>query len=626
MTNSKKLRLKFSLDSIDHLGIKMYRTLPPVLSELISNAYDSDSETVTIELMEGDRGKSIIVTDDGIGMSADEANDAFLIIGRNRRVADPETGNITKNKQRKVTGRKGLGKLAVFGVSDRVTISTVKDGKKTVFVLDLQAIRKDANEGVHEPEVICQDEATNESSGTTLILENIRRKSPFSLEGIAKGIAHRFAYPVDDFLVTISHSGKSISIDRSSKLSDLETQFEWVLPETAGDHELPEDPRGKIVTTPKPLPDDYRGISLFARGKLVNSHEFYGIKTTTSHAYNYMTGVIHVDFVDDGENDFINTSRDGLLWENEELSGLRNWLQTYIRGIAEEWRDLRANEKIRRVNQRLGEEYTAWTKRLPSHERKLANQIVREIILNESLQEDKALTLIEYVRDSFNFEAFRSFALALKGTSLTDVSVIELLQEWKLIEAREFYRLAIGRVETISKLEEYIKTNAREVPVLHNFFKEFPWILEPRISNFRDEVTYSKLLRENFPETSKTLEDDKRIDFLCTGSGKTIFVVELKRPSVKASDKQLDQLNEYCAFIREQFGSMDSSYEEVWGFLVVGGIVQKETVRRKIAAWKTQGMMVKTYNELLATARDYHQDFIEMHESFESKERNIVAG
>ncbi len=38
-----KLRLQFDIHTIEHLGVQMYKTLPPVLSELISNSYDADA-------------------------------------------------------------------------------------------------------------------------------------------------------------------------------------------------------------------------------------------------------------------------------------------------------------------------------------------------------------------------------------------------------------------------------------------------------------------------------------------------------------------------------------------------------------------------------------------------------
>lgn len=46
-----KLIMKFDLQTIEHLGIQMYYTLPPVIAELVSNSYDADAKNVTIKFL-----------------------------------------------------------------------------------------------------------------------------------------------------------------------------------------------------------------------------------------------------------------------------------------------------------------------------------------------------------------------------------------------------------------------------------------------------------------------------------------------------------------------------------------------------------------------------------------------
>ena len=47
---SKVLKMKFDISTIKHLGVNLYSTLPPILSELIANAWDADATEVTIYL------------------------------------------------------------------------------------------------------------------------------------------------------------------------------------------------------------------------------------------------------------------------------------------------------------------------------------------------------------------------------------------------------------------------------------------------------------------------------------------------------------------------------------------------------------------------------------------------
>lgn len=128
------LEMRFDPKTIQHLGIKMYSTLPPALSEIISNSYDADASKVKIELFENNgQPSSISIIDDGEGMSLSDIINKFLVIGRNRR---DDIGDIRSSKFKRLsTGKKGLGKLALFGLANKITVRTIKNNKLNAFEL-----------------------------------------------------------------------------------------------------------------------------------------------------------------------------------------------------------------------------------------------------------------------------------------------------------------------------------------------------------------------------------------------------------------------------------------------------------------------------------------------------------
>ncbi len=91
MANEKKLVMRFDPNTIEHLGVKMYSQIPRAIAELIANSYDADAKKVSIYLFEDEESKKIVVEDDGAGMTFDEINDEFLVIGRNRRAEGKTT-------------------------------------------------------------------------------------------------------------------------------------------------------------------------------------------------------------------------------------------------------------------------------------------------------------------------------------------------------------------------------------------------------------------------------------------------------------------------------------------------------------------------------------------------------
>lgn len=112
-------------------------------------------------------------------------------------------------------------------------------------------------------------------------------------------------------------------------------------------------------------------------------------------------------------------------------------------------------------------------------------------------------------------------------------------------------RVTDGRIKTIEKLQSLVEQNALEVPTLHKFLKEFPWVLDPRWQLIADEKRYSQLLRDEFPDPQSLPEDERRIDFLCVKESSALVVVEIKRPKSKASMKELGQIEDYVGFMRE---------------------------------------------------------------------------
>lgn len=394
--DSKDLRLQFDIHTIEHLGVQMYKTLPPVLAELISNSYDADANNVEIIFKDSLDYKEIVVNDDGIGMSYDELNDSFLKIGRNRRKNQSE---ITP-KGRYVTGRKGLGKLAIFGIATEMEIRTIKNNLETIFIMNLEDILNSNNE--YYPKVIVKNMPKLGNNGTCIILRQIKRKSKFDLLEIKEALAKRFNFVDENFIIKLIKDNEIQSISSKTKWDYITPQFEWNFPEDdisensfCKTHNI----TGKIITTEKPLNESQKGIFLYARGKLVNPNDFFGIKTTSSFAYNYFTGFINVDFVDSFDKDMVTTNRDGLTWENEEINDLKLWLQAQIRHIEKEWRNQRENVKADKIEKNPDINLKKWYDTMPKELHIKTDTLVQKIISFDKIDNDEASEIIGNIKE-----------------------------------------------------------------------------------------------------------------------------------------------------------------------------------------------------------------------------------
>lgn len=600
-----RLKMQIQTTVIDHLGIQLYSHLAPVICELIANSWDADARNVWIEVPGGllREEAQIVVSDDGTGMTYDELRTCYLQVGLNRRKqGDTTPGN------RKVIGRKGLGKLSVFGVAEDVVVDTVKAGRRIAFRMSLPAIRQ-AGDKPYYPEILCDEPVDPALHGTKIVLEKLKRRSPIDVDGLRRRIARRFTVMGPDFRVYLN----SVEITEADRGYDLE--FRWDIDEcidTEGKHRV----RGWIGTTPSPLREDEgKGIIITARGKLVHEPTFFeaGGKAV---AYAYMVGVLEADYLDDDpDKDLISTARSSLIADAEEVRQLFQWGRKKLADISEQW------SKLRREAREAALKETPWVAEwyagLHAHERALANKVIKVLASVQTLEEEKKLEYLEYVRDSIEHRALRELVEQFTGSE-DEFELLRLFKEWEVLEAKEMLRVVEGRLATIKKFEVFVKENAREVPTLHRFFSQFPWMLDPRWTVWKDEASYAALLKERFPEDDTIPEENRRIDFLAVGFGETLNVIELKRPQTKVNKAILTQAQEYFEFAQTYVRDGDR-FRDVKAYVVAGGIVDNAEVKTKRDNLRLMGIHVLYYSELLDRAKRMHEELIEKYETLKQR-------
>lgn len=391
-SQEQKLKMSFDPQTIEHLGVKMYSQLPNAIAELIANSYDAESPEVHIILTDTQKEKSIAVVDKGLGMSFDEINENFLRIGRKRR--DTDYG-FSPNGLRKVTGRKGLGKLAFFGIGNTIRIITKKAGKCIDFTMDWNDILHSESPN-YEPKFVITS-CNPIEQGTTIILSNLKRKTGFNTEELANSLARLFDFFDKDFIADIKlNDNPPISIDKTLRYKNIDSQFKWNIPANTEDkdHYLSRNNIvGELLAAEKPLKPGLRGITLYAHGRMVNAPEFFGIGES-SHFYSYLTGWIDVDFVDEQEEDIISTDRQSLSWDLPITSELQNYLKQVLSSIERDWRARRKKERQRKITENTNIDVSKWYPTLTPDIQKGVENIVNSVVENSELENERQSEVI----------------------------------------------------------------------------------------------------------------------------------------------------------------------------------------------------------------------------------------
>lgn len=372
-----KLELRFDPSTIEDLGIKMYSRLPSALAELVANAYDAAAENVKIRLYDNGEDKRIEVEDDGDGMSYEDIQDKFLRIGRKQRKEGAPREN---SKNRRITGKKGLGKLALFGIGKVITIKSSRRGDKesTEFVLNWDnIINGDSNNNnanrlenehnrVYNPDTTIIKKNNSDEHGTTIILTELTRASGFDLEAISISLSKMFNCLGNDFKVEISLNDDKetkVLLTRELRYKNVEKQFTWdvgkIISSIDSEFEHKEKLRGTIISTRYPSRSDLRGICLYANGRLVNNPGFFGLPEA-EHVYSYLSGWIDADYIDEFEEDLTSTDRQSLNWDMPEAEKLQQFLQKLVKKVASEWNNKRVEEKKKKQKIITGIDVDKW--------------------------------------------------------------------------------------------------------------------------------------------------------------------------------------------------------------------------------------------------------------------------
>ena len=637
-TGKKPYEMKFDVGTIKHLGLQMYSTLPPVIGELVANAWDADATKVEITIPNtpiNKRTSEITISDDGDGMSDEDVRDKYLIIGRDRREKE-QSDETPCPLKRKIMGRKGIGKFSAFGIAKEIVIESVKGDEVNHFQMNYDELQeKEEERAIEFPPLPPTGDV---EKGTKITLKYItkfkNRRIP--IDRIRRRLARRFAVigAIEKFEVVINDEPISPADRDLKRYLDKDMNGESYLWEYDNQEIQPDTGwtvSGWIGTLDRTSSEDDgidRGIVLMARGKLVQEPFVFNAVVGQQFALSYLIGELNVEFVDEDE-DTIGTTRNSLVWDTDANTALLEWGKEEVQKIAREWARKRREGNERQLQN--NEAYCLFREQANEigNQRalKIADKLIRQAINknpNASIEEHESL--IQMCLDFLEFNAFWEIAEELTETDIGDIGkLINLFKEWEIIEAKEMARVTDGRIKTIEKLQKLIETNALEVPTLHNFLKEFPWVIDPRWTLIDDEVRYSKLLADNYPESSDVPEENKRIDFLCVREGTNLIVVEIKRPQSRASMKDLEQIEKYVIFMLgyiQETTDPNYKFEDVTGYLLCGDLVDKSNVKVKRKMLGQSQIYIRRYGDMLDMVQQIHAEFLERYNQLREAKEN----
>jgi len=125
--DNEKLKWRFDISTFKLLGRELITDRITAIAELVKNCYDANAENVLIRFINVEsqsKDSTIIIKDDGIGMSYDDIKNKWMVIGTNSK--RDQTVSPPPHK-RVYIGEKGIGRFAVEKLGSQLKIRTKKE-------------------------------------------------------------------------------------------------------------------------------------------------------------------------------------------------------------------------------------------------------------------------------------------------------------------------------------------------------------------------------------------------------------------------------------------------------------------------------------------------------------------
>ena len=623
---AEKYVMTISRMTIDKLGVKLYDKVAAVLAEIVANSYDADATQVVIKVPMGeflatsrdgsveDRGFVIEVKDNGSGMVPKDINEFYLKVGAERR-KDPRRGDQSKIFRRKVMGRKGIGKLAPFGICSRVELVSSggepipkenpggrpSDGYLTAhLVLEGDKILSDTDER-YLPAVGDLDGKLSSSRGTLVRLSGFHHRRVPPIDDLEKQLAQRFGIRAPNWEIVLedtAHKEEGRPVVRTVGEFKIETMANTMMrfaAEVVDDNVEyrvygPDGTRmddleagfahegsfypvtGWMAYAKENYKDDLMaGVRIYCHGKIATQSALFNLKSGFTGEYDirsYLVGELHAEWLD-GDDDLIQTDRRDILWSSEVGQAFEAWGQGVVKRIGKASRDPMKKkawdvfQETSHISERVHEVFPAEDQALiRDHAMEFAKHVARSMRHDEAADPDQAESVVQL---SIAFAPHITLDEQLRAAAEESASPLALmtaiLRTARVAELSAFGRIAEDRIGVIGKVEKLRDDPKTLEAALQDLIAQAPWLINPqwapvtanqRLSTLRQRfATFFKDKYGIVLSLGEFSVPGKRPDFVLISQENAIQMVEIKPPTHAFNNVDMDRLDTYQQTMQE---------------------------------------------------------------------------
>ena len=550
-----------------HLGRKLYSTTPPALAELIANSYDAYASEVYVELPENG---PIVVADNGIGMDIEGLNTRYAIVG-NTKVPDDAPDGF---EFRKPMGKKGIGKLASFSLGDEYEVftRTSSDQQWRSFVVNYRDYIGEENRTTYDvqsslgdlPERLSQ--YARFAHGFIVEIRYLRRS-------ITPQYVCHFGYDQQGIQDLLDPEGTSnITFEPYDWMRSQQTSMRESFQRLAESLGV----KGWIgtVAQPKQLKGDSNNsnIIVYINRKIADEDVLKG-EPNSMMANEYVVGEFFADYLGEGEEDPITSSRQGLDYDDPNVKMLVDAIVRIRSHVLEEWGKRRERDALSKMPEWLvgSDSYKAWEAALSSSQRRLNSKLLKVVSVQMDrgeIEDERACALVNGIIDVVtNADVYRIAdemeSIDSEDQQLQLASVAELLTRIAASEQLKQAQIVSERLAAIDRLEELMANPSTLEKAFEDHLFENPWLINPYWNQSGKSIGQLRIMRQRFHALYDEMDEEYKRTFIDiyieAAEEQYPIIVELKRNAARGYAKAtptsiLEQIKKYRRAIIQELG------------------------------------------------------------------------
>ena len=319
------------------------------------------------------------------------------------------------------------------------------------------------------------------------------------------------------------------------------------------------------------------------------------------------------DYLDRLHADIITTERQRINWELKECKALEEWGQERLKSLLKIWKARRAEDKIRRIDDKIAP-FSTRLERLKSTEKRTVSSALKKIATIETLSDDQFTDLSKSILTAWEGGRLHELIQDVSNVeSMDEGTLLSILAEAQILNALHVAETVKAKVEIIEGLRKRIAERDLENAV-RDYIAENPWLLSPEWETFKKEISIDNLVAAAVKEAG--LDSDEawrgRID-LVMSSGRQLLVVEFMRPGLTIDRDHINRYQEYIDLLRSGLKvNTELVFHTVSGLLVADKLDRKRGMDQTLSRLEDDDMKALEWGGLLLRAEAQWNEFLDI--------------